>query len=157
LAVFVFAFINLGDHKMLTTTLDNTNEVIDSRDVIARIEELENEQSNLIQQLSDGEITEAEMVAFDKDKGNELDALRELAAEAESSPDWIHGEQLIRASYFVQYITELIDDCYDLPKELTSGDWPYRHITIDFEAAAKEAEQDYNSVDFDGVEYLIRA
>ena len=142
---------------MLTTTLDNTNEVIDSRDVIARIEELENEQSNLIQQLSDGEITEAEMVAFDKDKGNELDALRELAAEAESSPDWIHGEQLIRASYFVQYITELIDDCYDLPKELTSGDWPYRHITIDFEAAAKEAEQDYNSVDFDGVEYLIRA
>lgn len=142
---------------MITTTLDNTNEVIDSRDVIARIEELENEQSDLVQQLSDGEITEAEMVAFDEDKGRELDALRELAAEAESSPDWIHGEQLIRASYFVQYITELIDDCYDLPKELTSGDWPYRHITIDFEAAAKEAEQDYNSVDFDGVEYLIRA
>ena len=142
---------------MLTTTLDNTNEVIDSRDVIARIEELENEQSDLVQQLSDGEITEAEMVAFDEDKGRELDALRELAAEAEFSPDWIHGEQLIRASYFVQYITELIDDCYDLPKELTRGDWPYRHITIDFEAAAKEAEQDYNSVDFDGVEYLIRA
>ena len=142
---------------MITTTLDNTNEVIDSRDVIARIEELENEQSDLVQQLSDGEITEAEMVAFDEDKGRELDALRELAAEVESSPDWIHGEQLIRASYFVQYITELIDDCYDLPKELTSGDWPYRHITIDFEAAAKEAEQDYNSVDFDGVEYLIRA
>jgi uncharacterized protein (UPF0335 family) len=142
---------------MINTTLDNTNEVIDSRDVIARIEELENEQSDLVQQLSDGEITEAEMIAFDEDKGRELDALRELAAEAESSPDWIHGEQLIRASYFVQYITELIDDCYDLPKELTSGDWPYRHITIDFEAAAKEAEQDYNSVDFDGVEYLIRA
>jgi hypothetical protein len=142
---------------MITTTLDNTNEVIDSRDVIARIEELENEQSDLVQQLSDGEITEADMIAFDEDKGRELDALRELAAEAESSPDWIHGEQLIRASYFVQYITELIDDCYDLPKELTSGDWPYRHITIDFEAAAKEAEQDYNSVDFDGVEYLIRA
>ncbi len=142
---------------MITTTLDNTNEVIDSRDVIARIEELENEQSDLVQQLSDGEITEADMIAFDEDKGRELDALRELAAQAESSPDWIHGGQLIRASYFVQYITELIDDCYDLPKELTSGDWPYRHITIDFEAAAKEAEQDYNSVDFDGVEYLIRA
>jgi uncharacterized protein (UPF0335 family) len=142
---------------MITTTLDNTNKVIDSRDVIDRIEELENEQSDLVQQLSDGEITEAEMIAFDEDKGRELDALRELTAEAESSPDWIHGEQLIRASYFVQYITELINDCYDLPKELTSGDWPYRHITIDFEAAAKEAEQDYNSVDFDGVEYLIRA
>ena len=142
---------------MITATFDNTNDVIDSRDVIARIEELENEQAELLQQLSDGEITEADMIAFDEDKGNELDALRELAAEAESSPDWIHGETLIRASYFVQYITELIDDCYDLPKELTSGQWPYRHITIDFEAAAKEAEQDYISVDFAGVEYLIRA
>ncbi len=142
---------------MLTTTFDNTDDVIDSRDVIARIEELENEQAELLQQLSDGEITEADMIAFDEDKGNELDTLRELAAEAESSPDWIHGETLIRASYFVQYITDLIDDCYDLPKELTSGQWPYRHITIDFEAAAKEAEQDYMSVDFGGVEYLIRA
>ena len=142
---------------MLTTTLNNTDDVIDSRDVIARIEELEAEQAELVQQLSDGEITEAEMIAFDEDKGHDLDALRELAALGECSPDWIHGEQLIRATYFVQYITELIDDCYDLPKELTSGDWPYRHITIDFEAAAKEAEQDYNSVDFDGVEYLIRA
>lgn len=142
---------------MLTTTFNNTDDYIDSRDVIARIEELENEQAELLQQLSDGEITEADMIAFDEDKGNELDTLRELAAEAESSPDWIHGETLIRASYFVQYITDLIDDCYDLPKELTSGQWPYRHITIDFEAAAKEAEQDYMSVDFGGVEYLIRA
>lgn len=142
---------------MLTTTFNNTDDLIDSRDVIARIEELENEQAELVQKLSDGEITEAEMVAFDEDKGHDLDALRELAALAESSPDWIYGETLIRASYFVQYITDLIDDCYDLPKELTSGNWPYRHITIDFEAAAKEAEQDYISVDFDGVEYLIRA
>ena len=142
---------------MLTTTFNNTDDYIDSRDVIARIEELENEQAELLQQLSDGEITEADMIAFDEDKGNELDTLRELAAEAESSPDWIHGETLIRASYFVQYITDLIDDCYDLPKELTSGQWPYRHITIDFEAAAKEAEQDYMSVDFGGVEYLTRA
>lgn len=142
---------------MLTTTFNNTDDYIDSRDVIARIEELENEQAELLQQLSDGEITEADMIAFDEDKGNELDTLRELAAEAESSPDWIHGETLIRASYFVQYITDLIDDCYDLPKEITSDQWPYRHITIDFEAAAKEAEQDYMSVDFGGVEYLIRA
>jgi hypothetical protein len=43
-----------------------------------------------------------------------------------------------------------------MPKEMNSGQWPYRHMTIDYEAAANEAEQDYMTVDFDGVEYLIR-
>jgi uncharacterized protein (DUF1330 family) len=164
---------------MITTTFDNTNEMIDSRDVIARIEELDSMNQNYFDAVEEAkaaysyhdsddtkstpewsDLVEAKKALsawYDSDEFAELEALRELAAEAESSPDWIHGEQLIRASYFVQYITELIDDCYGLPKELTSGDWPYRHITIDFEAAAKEAEWDYNSVDFDGVEYLIRA
>ena len=44
-----------------------------------------------------------------------------------------------------------------MPKEMNSGQWPFRHITIDYEAAAREAEVDYRIVDFDGVEYLIRA
>jgi hypothetical protein len=44
-----------------------------------------------------------------------------------------------------------------LPKTMDSGEWPYRHLTLDYEAAAKEAEDDYIGVDFDGVTYLIRA
>lgn len=125
--------------------ITNQDDVIDSREIIERIEEL----------LS--EMPEDDTEARQWDGWAELKALEALAEEASSSPDWHHGETLIRRSYFVDYIEELISDCYELPKELTSGQWPYRHITIDYKAAAEEAEQDYMSVDFDGVEYLIRA
>jgi hypothetical protein len=133
---------------MHKTTIENTEDVIDSRDVIARLDELES--------CRDDHETDPTGGHFSDEDAAELAALRALADEAEDSPDWIHGETLIRRSYFVDYIAELINDCYEMPKEMNSGQWPYRHMTIDYEAAANEAEQDYMSVDFDGVEYLIR-
>lgn len=144
---------------MHKTTIENTEDIIDSRDVIARIEELENERDDYTAPNKDGYQTMigANWAADNPDDAAELAALHALAQEAEDSPDWIHGETLIRRSYFVDYIAELINDCYEMPKEMNSGQWPYRHMTMDYEAAANEAEQDYMSVDFDGVEYLIRA
>lgn len=137
---------------MMNTTICNTEDVIDSRDVIARIEELE-------EMIADYENPEGILSLHDEhlETKAELAALRALADEAEDSSDWIHGEQLIRRSYFVNYIAEMIDDCYELPKEMKSDKWPYCHMTIDYEAAAEHAEQDYISVYFDGVEYLIRS
>ena len=87
----------------------------------------------------------------------ELKALKDLASEAESSPNWTHGESLIRESYFEDYIRELVDDCYPMPEGFSNGEWPWRHMTMDWEAAANEAKQDYTEVDFDGVTYLIRS
>lgn len=133
-----------------TTEISNTDEVIDSRDVIARIEELEAEQESSIEDEHDG--------SWDNtDEAKELDGLRELAAEASDSPDWQYGEALIHEDYFTKHIEELIDDCYQMPKEMNSGDWPWRHVQIDYEAAAQEAKADYMEVDFDGQTYLIRA
>lgn len=134
---------------MHKTTIENTEDIIDSRDIISRIEELESCLEDHNSDPTGGHWS-------DEDSA-ELAALQALAQEAEDSPDWIHGETLIRRSYFVDYIAELINDCYEMPKEMNSGQWPYRHMTIDYEAAANEAEQDYMSVDFDGVEYLIRS
>jgi hypothetical protein len=126
-------------------TIDNTEDIIDSRDIIARIEELETCLQDHAEDPSGGHWSDEDAA--------ELAALQALAKEAECAPDWSYGETLIRRSYFVDYIAQLIDDCYELPK----GDkWPFRHLSIDYEAAANEAEQDYLSVDFDGVEYLIR-
>ena len=59
--------------------------------------------------------------------------------------------------YFTEYIKELIDDCYEMPKEINSGRWPYNHITVDYESAAEEAKQDYLSVDYDGATFWIKA
>lgn len=123
-------------------TFNNDSLVLDSRDIIERIEELDS-------QLEDNEITPEEL--------EELAALKALADQCEECSDWEHGALLIYEDYFTDYIKELISDCYELPKELTSGNWPYRHIAIDYEAAADEAKQDYNEVDFSGATYLIRA
>lgn len=161
------------------STITNQDDVIDSREIIERIEELEAEREALSDHVEEcqeaydfhdsddtkstpewkdlNEAIDALAVWDESEEAKELAILQKLAEEASSSPDWNYGETLIRRSYFVDYIEELISDCYELPKELTSGQWPYRHITIDYEAAAEEAEQDYMSVYFDGVEYLIRA
>jgi hypothetical protein len=131
---------------MTTTTIMNDQDIIDSRDIIDRIEELK--------ELIEGEGCEDACTEYKL----ELAMLEDLAKQGESeSSDWIHGETLIRRSYFVDYTEELINDCYEMPKQMHSGDWPFRHMTIDYEAAAKELEQDYASIDFDGVEYLIRS
>lgn len=131
------------------TNISKFDDVIDSRDVIERIEELETIQAELVQQLSDGLISEADMLIFDKEQGKELDVLRALANEASQySSDWEYGETLIHRDYFEEYMDEMVEDCYDLPKDL-----PYwMSIKLDYVVL----EQDYTSVDFDGQEYLIR-
>ena len=208
----------------MANTISNTDDVIDSRDVIERIEELEgmrqpwvvgwnmpgympdsdpssfetweDARDYLVEELDrvcdetddqdDGDqynraareleglneeeefgrtigkyhwwINKADHEGLDADDHAELKALQALAEQGETeSRDWPHGETLIRRSYFVDYIEQLIDDCYEMPKQMHSGEWPYRHMTMDYEAAAKEAEQDYSSIDFDGEEYLIRS
>lgn len=113
---------------------------LDSRDIIERIEDLEG---------ADDESPLSE------DDAAELKALKELAGECEGYSDWNHGEQLIREDCFVDHITELINDCYEMPKEMDSGKWPFNHMTMDYEAAAEEAEQDYTTVSFMGHDYLI--
>lgn len=119
---------------------DGTEDLIDSRDIVERIEELR----------TNGGLSE--------DEEGELAALAALADQAESSPDWTYGETLIRESYFEDYIEQLIDDCCpEVSKALSSGEWPMRHLKLDIEDAAHEAKQDYFEVEFNGATYLIRA
>lgn len=134
--------------------------VIDSRDVIARIEELRDEllDADILMENEDGKI-----VRTDKEPGDKSEELEEyqelvkLEGEASSCADWRYGETLIRDDYFPTYIEELIDDCYEMPKEMKSGGWPWRHMKIDFEAAANEARVDYTTVEYFGTTFLIRS
>lgn len=133
------------------------DEYIDSRDVIARIEELESELADAIDDASscveDGE-------EFDPDKWaekgfadyDELEALRALAAEASDSPDWAYGETLIREDLFVEYARQMAEGCGALP---LVRPWPLN--CIDWDEAANELRLDYFAVDFDGATYLIRS
>lgn len=159
--------------------IDNTEDLIDSRDVIARIEELEAEREALadaveaaeqaneyhnsegdMDAVEEHDLTEAidDLRAWDNsDEAIELKNLKALADQCEHVSDWVHGETLINEDYFTKYIENLIDDCYEMPKEMNSGNWPYRHMTMDYEAAAEEAKVDYEEVDFDGTTFFIRS
>jgi len=146
------------------------DDTIDSRDIIERIEELEGERDALQSALDDSETAfneseeDSENVAeleneasaargalaeWDaSEEADELRALQSLAEEAEGyCPDWTYGAQLIRDSYFEQAMDEMVEDCYSLP-DLPS----FMTITLDYVAL----QQDYTSVEFDGVTYWVR-
>jgi hypothetical protein len=116
----------------MTTEITKYDDVIDSRDIIARIEELR------------------ALDPFTDDDLNELQSLEKLAAEGETLDDWEHGLTLIRDSYFTDHTREMLEDCGYIPKDLPS--W----IEIDFKATARNVQIDYTPLDFAGRTYWAR-
>ena len=116
---------------------DNINcmhDIIDSRDVIARINDLESDEN------------------LDAEDAAELVALKALADEASDyAADWQYGETLIRDSYFKEYAQELAEDIGAVNSDAS---WP--NNCIDWDQAARELQMDYTQVDFDGIAYWIR-
>ena len=124
----------------------NSDDVIDSRSIIERIEELTEERDSF---EKGGH--EADWSLANPDEADELKALEALAEEAEGyAPDWKHGATLIRDSYFVDYAEELCKDIGDMPQDIPS------YIEIDWEKTAENIQVDYTSVEFDGVTYWVR-
>jgi len=166
----------------MQSTIDNTQDVLDSREIIGRIEEREAERKALVEEVEAAKaafgedfdlicpptntaeqlaldaamqaqaIAEAALANWDEDHLAELDALKSLAEQGSCSPDWQYGETLVRDSYFTTYAEELAEDCCMLDRELT---WPY--TCIDWDRAASDLKMDYHCVDFDGIDYWIRA
>ena len=140
----------------MSKEINNFADILDSRDIIERIEELEGEQSDLLDGATCPEdLPEDEREAFfdwEAENGEELDNLRKLAEQGEGSPDWEFGETLIRDSYFQDYAEELADDIGAIDR---NAKWPL--TCIDWERASRELQSDYLSVDFAGVTYWIRA
>jgi hypothetical protein len=142
--------------------INNAADVIDSRDVIARIEELQDERQPLADEVEETEAgddeaaTQAAQAALQEwdgsEEGQELRALLALQAEAEGYSDWTHGATLIRDSYFPDYARDLAEDLYG--DKVRNAEWPFSHI--DWEAAAEALQVDYTAVEFDGVTYWVR-
>jgi len=136
------------------TDIDNGQDVLDVRDIIARVEELEGARDDY-NASDDGQNIEAPTWAeVNEDDADELATLTALLAklkgyggDEEWRGDW-YPVTLIRHDYFETAMDELLEDIGDLPRDLPS----YLTITVDYDAL----KQDYSTVDYDGVEYLYR-
>lgn len=149
------------------------DEVIDSRDVISRIEDLESERKDLVQAVADAcaicidsvknnpeKYKEAQesyreannaLIDWDHDNADELKSLQDLASEGEdATSEWRHGETLIREDYWVEYVQDLCKDIGDLPQDIP------HYIVIDWDETARNIAMDYSTISFDGVDYYIR-
>ena len=141
------------------TDIHNGMDIIDSRDVIARLRELADERESAtiapetvgshVEEWTaqDGTVLNGE--DWTEDQENEYQALHRLDKEASGyAPDWTHGEALIRDSYFEEYAQHIGAINKD-------AKWP--NDCIDWERTARELQYDYTRVDFDGVDYWVRS
>ena len=147
--------------------ISNSDDVIDSRDVIKRIDELTSERDDLQEAIDDAQqatpqdehAIDAQRAArealadWNDDYAEELAALVALQEQAGYSEDWQHGATLIRESYFEDYAQQLAEDIGAIDPKKSYG-WPLD--CIDWEQAARELQQDYTSVEYDGITYWVR-
>ena len=128
------------------TDLDLSANTVDVRDIIERVEELENTVPPA--EESDGDDNEdreelATLVGI-------LDDLKGNGGDEQWRGDW-YPTTLIRETYFEDYARELAEDIGAIDKDAA---WPARHI--DWEAAAQELLQDYQETDIEGTTYYYR-
>lgn len=143
----------------MTRELHNGMDIIDSRDVIARLKELEDERDNAkatedtdADDLWTAENGEEFGANWTEEQEDEYQELFSLAEDASFSPDWKYGETLIRDSYFEDYARELAEDIGAIDRNAT-----WLNNFIDWEAAADALKMDYTSVEFGNVTYWIRS
>lgn len=167
-----------------TDEITNTADVIDSRDVIARIEELEGERENLAIQTCcrhcGQDIEGCESDDEWRDRGNNTSCPDDSGKDHEP-PEGTRGELPEDEAAELANLKALADEAEGYAADWHHGEalirdsyftehaqqlaedcgmvnrqaaWPNNHL--DWEAAADELKGDYTAVDFDGTTYWIR-
>jgi hypothetical protein len=130
------------------------DDVIDVRDIIERLEELEALLHEHLQSNDDACIGDwAEVSPEEHKELSMLVALMEEMAGYGGDEHW-RGDwyplTLIRESYFADYVQEMLEDCGEIPKDLP------HYIHIDWESTARDVQVDYTPIDVDGATYFYR-
>ena len=155
-----------GTKDMYTRTISNSDDIVDSRQVMERIEELQSEKDTHNDALAAeleadkdpeyDETTGARIIPPTWEEENpedaaELASLLELAEDGENATsDWNYGATLIRDSHFKTYAQDFAEEIGAINKDAS---WP--NTCIDWDEAAEELQQDYSSVEWDGVTFWI--
>lgn len=124
----------------IDTSTMHLDDIIDVRDIIERIAELEGECEDLTE--------------WNEENAEELQTLQDLMEDLKGNGgdeqwngDW-YPATLIRESYFEEYMDEMIADRYEVPKDLPS----FMTITLDYVAL----QMDYASTEINGITYFFR-
>lgn len=159
---------------------DEGERMLDTRDLIARFEELESEREDLQTEFDDadadvtlashgggdvsGELVEARdnaekaLAEWDADNGEEfkaiesfLDEMKGYGGDEQWRGDW-YPVTLIREDIFPEYAEELAEDLHG--DAVRDAQWPFD--CIDWEKAADRLRIDYGSATYGTTEYLYR-
>lgn len=161
---------------MTTNRIENFvgSDIIDVRDIIARVEELREELQDLIAAGTEAETNQAgdsteehtddhyeavdtakkELADWKEENSEELETLESLLSDLcdngcdeQWEGNW-YPVTLIKESYFDESMDEMVADCYDMPKNLP---W-FMTVTLDYDAL----KQDYTECEFEGDTYYYR-
>lgn len=123
--------------------INNNQDMIDSREVIGRIKELQDDGVIPIEDLPE------DNSEIDEEDAEELSSLLKLQEQGETCGDWEHGATLIRDSYFEQYAQDFASDIGEID---TNG-----HMSgyIDWDRYAADLQVDYTQVEFSGETYWV--
>jgi hypothetical protein len=128
---------------MTSHELDLNADIIDVRDIIARVEELETEMpenDNDVRNWVDlDEYTKLTEI---------LDDLKGEGGDEQWRGDW-YPVTLVCEDHFTEYAEQLVCECHDLSKLPN-------FVHIDWEATAREVKVDYSEVSVDGFTYFYR-
>ena len=126
---------------------------LDTRDLQARLEELESEREDFQNTVNDAEEGEEKQTAqeeLDVWEGDNLEELEALQALKDEVPEWDDGNTLVPGEDWIDYVQELLIDTGDLPRNIP---W---YIEIDWDRTAENIALDYGTVYYLGTTYYYR-
>ena len=126
----------------IISELDLDQQIIDSRDIVERYEELEREYDSFD---TPEEIKNWEFLDEYTKLGKLIEELEDYSSELAK---W--GIILIREDYFKDYCIDLVQDIGDLPKDIPS------YLEIDWEKTADNLKADYTEAEINGNTYYFR-
>lgn len=134
---------------MTKTELDLSADTIDTRDIIARFEELEELQADHEADPTGGHFSDEDALELANltELLNELDG---MGGDEKWRGNW-YPVTLICDNYFQTYAQEMAEDIGAIDR---NASWP--HTCIDWEEAAQELQSDYASVEVNGFTYWTR-
>ena len=154
----------VNNMNTLTNVSLKATEVIDTRDIVELIAEVENKITELESEIDD---LNEDSEDFETNEDTLKNELAEIQAELESyqvdlemlenikdevGSEFEYGEQLIRDDYFTEYQKEMLIDCGTLPNDLP---W-FIENNIDWDAVAEDLKVDYSEIEIEGETYHFR-